>query len=471
MTLQQLILILRARWITVAFVIFMAVVGAITVNWVLPKQYHSTATIVVDTKTTDPVNAVSPQPQPAIAGYLATQVGVVSSERVVRRVVESLNLQHDPDILKLFQKQNETQRLPFDVWISALLTKNLIVRAAPDANLINITMTWTDAIHAAKMANAFAQGYLDTNLELKVEPAKQYANWFQDRTKMLRENLEQAQQRLSAYQRSKGIIITTDEHLDVETARLNELSTQVSALEGLRAESASRQQQAASGRDTMPEVLQNQAVISLKSDLSRLEAKRDEAANRLGSAHPEMERLNAEITALRGRLNTEIGRVAASLTASDHINNQRTAEIRGAMETQRQRVLQMTQARNEIAVLQNDVANAQKAYDMVTQRLAQTSLESQNQTANAMIITPATQEFGSGRPRKLVNLLLALIFGTVFGMGLALLRERLDQRVHGDEDFRTLFGIPVLGVLERAPLISVGRPGRLSAHHMPAIAS
>jgi len=468
MTLQQLILILRARWTTVAFVIVIAVAGAIAVNWVLPKQYHSTATIVVDTKTTDPINAATVQPQPAIAGYLATQVGIVSSERVVRRVVESLHLRQDASIQKLYQAH---QQLPFDVWISGLLTKSLDVRAAPDANLINISVTWTDPAHAAKIANAFAQGYLDTNLELKVEPAKQYASWFQDRTKMLRENLEQAQQRLSEYQRTKGIIITTDEHLDVETARLNELSTQLSTLQGLRVDSASRERQATTGRDTMPEVLQSPTVISLKSDLARLEGQRDEASSRLGSAHPSIERLNSEISALRARLNTEIGRVTASLTASNQINTQREGEIRGALEAQRQRVLHLTQNHNEIAVLQNDVANAQKAYDLVTQRLAQTSLESQNQTANAMIITPATQEFGSGQPRKLVNVLLALVFGTIFGIGLALLRERLDQRVHGDEDFRTLFGIPVLGVVERAPLISVSRPGRLSAHHTPAIAA
>ena len=151
MTLQQLILILRARWITVALVMVIAVLGAITVNWVLPKQYHSTATIVVDTKTTDPINAASNQQQPAIAGYLATQVRIVSSERVIRRVVETLKLREDASILKLYKKQVPDGQLPFDIWISALLVKSLTVRAAPDANLINIMTTWTDAALGARL--------------------------------------------------------------------------------------------------------------------------------------------------------------------------------------------------------------------------------------------------------------------------------------------------------------------------------
>lgn len=468
MTLQQLILILRARWTTVAFFMVLALAAAITVNWVLPKQYKSTATIVVDTKS-DPINANSAQQQ-ANTGYLATQVGIVRSERVIRRVSESLKLQQDPDIQALYQKQTKGQ-LPFDLWISGLLSKNLDVRAARDANLIDITVTWTDAAHAASIANGFAQGYLDTSLELKVEPAKQYAGWFEERNRMLRENLEKAQRRLSEFQRAKGIVATTDEHLDIETTRLTELSSQANALQGLRTDTESRQLQALSGRDTMPEVLQNPMVISLKSELAKLESKREEASGRLGSAHPEIERQDAEIAALRTRLNAEINRVTASISAANKINTQRENEIRGAMEAQRQRVLHLAQDRNQIAVLQADVANAQKAYDMVTQRLAQTSLESQNQTANAMIITPATQEFGSGKPRKMVNMLLALVFGTVFGLGMALLRERLDQRVHGEEDFRTLFGLPVLGVMERAPLINVSRPGRLSSRYTPAISS
>jgi chain length determinant protein EpsF len=469
MTLQQLILILRARWTTVATVVVLAVAAAIAMNWVLPKQYRSTATIVVDTKTTDPINAGNQQQQ-AVTGYLATQVGIVSSERVIHRVMDSLNVRQDPEIQSRYQKETKGE-LPFDRWMSGTLSRNLDVRAAQDGNLINITVLWTDPEHAEHFANAFAQGYLDTNLELKVEPAQQYAGWFEDRNRMLRDNLEKAQRRLSDYQRAKGIIITTDEHLDIETSRLNELSTQLTSIQGQRADSESRQRQALSGRDTMPEVLQNPMIISLKGELAKLESKREEASGRLGSAHPEIERMDSEIAALRTRLNAEIGRVTASLSASNQINTQRENEIRGEMEGQRQRVLAMIRDRNEIAVLQSDVVNAQKAYDMVTQRLAQTSLESQNQTANAMIITPATKEFGSGKPRKMVNLLLALIFGTLFGIGLALLRERLDQRVHGEDDFRTLFGIPMLGTLQDAPLISVSRPHRLSARHTPAIAS
>src|SRR5690606_21352672 len=102
------------------------------------------------------------------------------------------------------------------------------------------------------------------------------------------------------------------------------------------------------------------------------------------------------------------------------INRQREAEIRREMAKQRQHVLQLSRQRDEIAILQNDVTNAQRAYDTVTQRLAQTSLESQNQITNVMVITPAVRPLGPYGPRIKVNALLALVFGSLFGVALAL---------------------------------------------------
>ena len=88
----------------------------------------------------------------------------------------------------------------------------------------------SDSVKAAKMANAFVQAYLDVSLGLKVDPAKQYSTFFDNRSKELRANLERAQAKLSAYQREKGII-ANDERFDIENARLGELSTQVVGLQ------------------------------------------------------------------------------------------------------------------------------------------------------------------------------------------------------------------------------------------------
>lgn len=469
MSLQHLLLILRARWRIVVATMLIIVIATASINLALPKQYRSVSTVVVDVKGSDPVSGGNSQQNQAVPGYLATQVGIVGSERVIKRVIDSLGLAQDKHLKDLWRTESAGQ-MPFDDWLRARLLKKLDVSPSHEGNLIDISVSWDESKRSAQIANAFAQAYIDTNLELKVEPAKQYASWFEDRTRALRVSLEEARKRLSDYERQNGIVAATDARMDVESARLSELSSQLTALQGLRADSASRERQTGGNRNNLAEVLQNPVIAGLKSDLSKLEGKRADMSVRLGDNHPELQRLDGEIASLRQRVSLETNRIAASLSTNNRINQQRESEIRSELDAQRNRVLQLGRQRDQISALQNDVANAQRAYDTVTQRLAQTSLESQNQTTNVMIITPAVASIFPDSPRIKVNLALALIFGALAGLALALLTERIDQRVHGQDHLRAVLGVPVFGELDHTPRVSTRFTRRLGMARRPAIA-
>ena len=129
---------------------------------------------------------------------------------------------------------------------------------------MTITFTAKDAKFAAAVANAFARAYIDLSVELRVGPAREYATFFDDRIKSLREDLDAAQARLSAFQQKRGIVVSS-ERVDQEAARLTALEA---ALAGALAESAdtsSRQRNA--GTETSIDVQQSGAVQSLKAEL------------------------------------------------------------------------------------------------------------------------------------------------------------------------------------------------------------
>ena len=121
-----------------------------------------------------------------------------------------------------------------------LLQKKLDVKPSRESNVINIGYSGADPAFAAAVANAFAQAYIDTNIELRVEPAKQYADWFDSQIKLQREKLEAAQKALSSYQQATGIV-GTDERLDYETQKFNELSAQLTQAEAQGADASSKQ--------------------------------------------------------------------------------------------------------------------------------------------------------------------------------------------------------------------------------------
>lgn len=470
MSFSQFLVILRARWL-IAAGIFVAVLVLVTfANVIWPKQYTATASIVIDSKT-DPVAQANGA---AGAGqlpttYVNTQADIIASERVAQRVVKTLKLDQQPEARKLWAKGPND-----DISITVaklLLDRKLLVAPAHDSpthasNVIDISVKWSDPATAAALANGFAQAAIETNIELKVEPAKQYASWFDQRSRALRADLGEKQRKLSDFQ-SKNGIIATDEKLDVENARLAELSTELVTIQGLRQDSQSRQRQSGADVATLPEVLQSPVIQSLKAALAQAESKKPDVAARLGKNHPDYQAVEGEISDLRTRIAQEGANIAASLGSATQSNLRRENDVRQALEAQKKKVLELKYQHDEAAMFLNDVTAAQRDLDQVSQRLAQSNLESLTQQTNVVQLSIATPPTDPSSPKIVINLIVAIFLGGVLGIATALAAEFRNRRVREDEDIVELLGVPLLGKLDVVRVrandarIPQAAPGRL----------
>jgi chain length determinant protein EpsF len=336
----------------------------------------------------------------------------------------------------------------FEAWVARWLLSNLTVRPSRESSVISIEFNGNDPKTAALIANTFVQAYLDTSLDLRVAPAREYSMFFDSRAKELRETYEKAQAKLSAFQREKGIL-ASDERLDVETARLNELSAQIVAMQALAADSSSRQAIAGRAGDQMQEVLASGLIASLKAETSRLEARLQELNSRLGENHPQVVETKAQLAEVRRRVGVETARVTGSVGVSNQINRQREAEIRAAFEAQRVKLLRMRETRDELSILQRDVETAQKAYDSVQGRLTQTNLESQTTRTNVGVLNPAVEPSQPSSPRIVLNTMLAVVLGSMLALAAVFLMEMIDRRVRRAEDVVQLLDLPVIGTMPR----------------------
>jgi len=446
MTFGQFLSILRARWWVVALVLGLTVATTLLVSLLLPRQYTATASVVVDFKP-DPISAFA-FGGGASPAYMATQVDIIRSERVAQRVVRNLKLNENPQVRQQWLDETGGEG-SIEVWLASVFQKQMDVVPSRESSVIAISYKAPDPRFAAGLANAFAQAYIDTALELRTDPARLYSTFFENRAKEARETLEQAQSKVSAFQKQAGII-ATDERLDVETARLNELSSQATMMQALLAESASRQAQAQGGQgDRMQEVLNNANVSQLKADISRAEAQLQQLATRLGDKHPQVEEAKASLAELRSRLEAETRKVTGSVTVSANINRQRVAEVQRALQAQRDKVLKMKAVRDEGLVLLRDAENAQRSYDALLQRFTQTSLEGQTTQSNINLLTQATPPLEPSSPRLLLNTLLSISLGTLLAVGTALLLELKDRRVRNVDDVVEALGLPVLGLMPK----------------------
>jgi chain length determinant protein EpsF len=470
MSFGQFLAVLRARWKAALITLVLTVGLTVAVSLLLPSQYTATASIVVDFKP-DPVTAMM---YPGTApGVMATQVDVIQSERVAYRVVRNLRLTENAQIRQ--QWQDETQgKGSMETWLAQTFQKRMDVNPSRDSSVITISYKAPDPQFAAALANAFVQAYLETSVELRVDPARQYSSFFDTRSKDAREALERAQTRLSAFQKDKGII-ASDERLDVENSRLNDLSSQLVMLQALSSESGSRQAQArGSSADRIQEVLNNPLISGLKSDLSRAEANLQQLSSRFGDSHPQIVEAKANIAALRSKVDAETLRVTGGVGVSNTINRQREADVRASLEEQRAKVLRLKAVRDEGSVLQRDVESAQRAFEMVTARFTQTTLESQATQSNINLLTPAAPPLEPSSPLILLNTTASVFLGLLFAVGLILALEALDRRVRTVQDISTGLGLPVIAALPkpnsgnrsgnaRAALMQQKVVGRLSA--------
>ena len=476
MSLNQILIILHARWRMVLKVFGSALFLVIAASLVWPKQYTAISSLVIDAKT-DPVAGAAGMgySEQLLASYVNTQSDVIASRRVAQRVVKTLKLEADPALVKKWRRATEGSG-DFSVWLADyLVDKKLTVAPVHDSpthasNVIEISVSWPDADRAAALANAFAQAAIDTNIELKVEPAKQYASWFNERLQALRDDFVAKQKRLSDFQNSTGLV-ATDEKLDVENARLTELSTQLVTIQGLRQESQSRQRGAGTDYESLPEVLQSPVIQSLKAELAQAEAKEPDIAARLGKNHPDYQAAEAEITNLRQRIARESANIAASLGSVTQINVRRENDVRQALEEQKKKVLELKHAHDEAAILQSDVNSAQRDLDAVSARLAQSNLESQTSQTNVVQLTVATAPLRPSSPKLLLNLLIGAFLGGVLGVAAALFQETMHPRVRLDEDLLRLLGVPILAKIGNATVgaMEAGARGPSTAVDSPPI--
>ena len=459
MTFVQFLAILAARKWVALLVLLVTVLSTLAISLKLPKQYTASASVLIDLKP-DPVAAIA-YSGTASPGFMATQVDIIKSDRVAQRVVSNLKLADNPQVRQQWMDATEGKG-KLTVWLADSFQKNMDVVPSRESSVININYRAQDPVFASGLANAFAQAYIETTLQLRVDPARQFSSFFESRAKEARDQLEKAQAKVSAFQASKGII-ANDERLDVENARLNELSSQYTMLQAIAAESRSRQQAAQSAQgDRLQEVLTNNIVSQLKADLNRNEARLKELSTRLGDAHPQVEEARASIGELRARLDAETRKVTGGVTVTNTINVQRTAEIKAALESQRSKVLRMKGVRDEGSVLMRDAENAQRSYDAVVQRFTQTNIEGQTTQSSVNLLQQASEPSDPSSPKILLNTLLSFFMGSLLAVGTALLLELRDRRVRSVDDVVAALDLPVLGVLPKPAGRLASNRGRMS---------
>ncbi|WP_255989313.1 chain length determinant protein EpsF [Chitinolyticbacter albus] len=455
MELSQFLSIVWARRYWAILVFVCVVVSALAVTLILPKQYTADAEIALDVKATDPVSGMPVQ------GYLApsfmtTQVDIIQSYSTALKVVEMNGLAESAEIQEQW-RQSTDGKGDLRNWVAASLLKKLSVQPSRDSNVITLQYDAGSPAFAAEITNSFTKAYIQNIADMKMSAAAQNYKFFEVQLKGLKKKLEDAQQVLSEYQQSQGIV-ANDERLDIETQRLNELSAQLAAMQGATVDARSR----TLGGEGAPDVLNNPAVQQQRAQVVQLEVALRQISEKDGPNHPRYLQASAQLEASKKELTSLLAQYAGGLNTAARNANSRQSSLGSELEAQKQRVLQLKTQRARLGVLQGEVESAQRTYDAALQRLSQTALESQSSQTNVLVLKSAIEPATHSSPNTLLNLILAIFVGAVLGVVVALVKELLDRKVRSAADLEQILDLPVLAA------ISAQRPARVASELVKA---
>jgi uncharacterized protein involved in exopolysaccharide biosynthesis len=224
MTLRLLFQILLARFWIVALALLVSLAAAYALTRAEPDRYVASTSLVFSFQQDGPFenDAI---PAQLSASYLATQMDVIRSQKVARKVVELEDLAGDPGWRDAYTASG-TKGITIRDWIALQLMDNVTAEPLDNSRVVTVSYEASSPDQAARMANAYAQAFIATSLDLTMEPARRNAMWFDEQLKVMRTRLDSARTRMIQAQAQKGVL-TLDDKLGAESSRLDDLSRQL----------------------------------------------------------------------------------------------------------------------------------------------------------------------------------------------------------------------------------------------------
>lgn len=453
---DYLALLRRRRWLMIGT--FLLIVGAVAVGTFLQQPtYRATVSLLIETRQPG-LGRLAELPvlaevlQPIAAKSAETQKQLIKS-----RVVLAQTLQRAAPQMELEE-----------------FTDAVSIQTSRDTDVLEVTVDHHDPQLAQRLANTLAEVYVKQNQEWNRESTTIAGASIEERLKTVHRQLTQSEEALRKYKQQHGIVDLDEEskmHIkilgDLEGAKATS-EAEVRPLEA-RLEVVNK---ALSGQEKVlvsaTDIERKPVIAQLESRLAVLEGSR---AAELATHTEETEKakeLSAEIEDLRKQLATEVATVVARETRSVNTLHQdflqsvtqttaaylaTKARVKGLGSAIRQHEAALTGVPTEqveLARLTRDVTIDGSIYTSLVQKLDDVRITEAMRQASARIVDPAIVPTEPVKPRKVLNLTLAVVLGMVVGLTLAALAEYLDDTLKTSEEIKQRIGLPVLG---HVPLI------------------
>ncbi|AOW24537.1 exopolysaccharide biosynthesis protein [Sphingomonas melonis TY] len=475
---QYLRIALRWRYVILGAVVGCVLLGLVATILMTPK-YTATVTVEIlreSSKVTD-FQGVEREASLADQEFYQTQYGLLRSRTLAERVANQLRLVDDPKFFKLFGVAKDTKafRLVNGRYPAAgraerqriageVLLRNTGVNPTRMSRLVDVSFTSPDPAFTARVANAWAESFIQTNLERKVQATSYGSNLLQRQLALQKQRLDDSQRQLVNYasaqqiinlpaQSGNGTTTGTAERSIVadDLAALNAALSQATA-ERIQAEARSRQ---AGQGGASTEALRNQAINSLRQRRAELAADYQRLMVQFEPEYPAAKAIKSQIDQLDRSIAREESRVTGSQLADYREAQERERVLQAKVDQLKSSYLDLRRRSIQYNIYQQEVDTNRALYDGLLQRFKEIGIAGGVGVNNVSIVDQADVPQKPSSPRLLLNLAFSLLAGLGLGALLAFGLEQMDEAVTDPGDVERRLGLPLLGSV---PKLESGTP-------------
>ena len=466
---QYLSIALRWKWLILAAIASSVLLGMVLTLLAVP-QYTATTRLEISREGSRVINVDDVQPENAAGDmeFYQTQYGLLKSASLARRVASKLRLANNAAFFEQFGHDEAAESLAKggedamtpqerEKEVEEILLQQVSVEPQRLSRLVDVRFTSPDPALSARIANTWANEFISFNFERKFEATAYARNFLEGRLASLRKRLEESERELVGYASAQQIINIPVPGTD-EDGNSQERSLTADSLAALNRELVEatadrvRAQSRLGGAQggAVDEALRNQALGELRQRRAEAAAQYAQMMEQFEPEYPPARALAAQISTLDRAIAGEVSRVGASLQKEYNDAVQREQTLSARMDALKGNFLDQRRRGIEYNILQREVDTNRQLYDGLLQRYKEVGVAGAVDANNISVVDAAQVPDKPSSPQPLLNLAASLLIGLVLGIGLALLREQLDESVTDPADVAKEIGLPLLGTVPTA---------------------
>jgi capsular exopolysaccharide synthesis family protein len=458
--------IVKRKWTVISVLVIVVLTGMMMTMLTTP-MYRATATVQIERQSSRVVNVPG---MDSIEGvydfeFYETQFQLLRSRSMAEKVASGL----DPDdpVFAVMSAPSPMSKLmqmvlgfgssdPDSVDIEKrrkqlvdLVRYGLQVEPVPKSRLVRIHFDTPDAALSAKVANAVAMGFIESNMERRIDNSAYAREFLEDRLEQVKLKLQDSEQALADFAQAEQIVNVGDRR-SMRAAELESLNSALTAARQERIDAEARLMQS-SGANVYshPLMLENPGIQALRSTRNKIEAEYQEKLLTFKPGYPLMLQMKRQIAEIDKQLEAEVGLIKAGASAKFQAARDKESMLTEQVDSLTKDMLSTQGRTTSLTLLEREVETNRQLYDALLQRYKEIGITSNVDSNNVSIVDSALPPLGAHTPNAFKNFLTSLVLGCIFGLALAFLFEYLDDTLKRPDEIEKHLGIGVLGVIPR----------------------